>query len=207
MEVCMQRWWLIVAAVLGIGLAVLLVPRPDTGEDVPEREIGEIVVPEGQTREAEGVVTARRPGSTAPVGTPERIGADGPDPEIAAIPHKPPMNPAAERFAARRDVPEARYAARALAPWTQVRRLVASKNANDPAGNDLVTELEQMTTDMRIVLRDPTMIDFEELETRQTDLITKVRGSSLHDEEIEKMLALVETRLGEYHEELEAEGQ
>jgi len=30
-----QRWWLLAVAVLGIGLAVLLIPRPDTGE-IPE---------------------------------------------------------------------------------------------------------------------------------------------------------------------------
>jgi hypothetical protein len=30
-----QRWWILAVAVLGIGLAVLLIPRPDTG-DIPE---------------------------------------------------------------------------------------------------------------------------------------------------------------------------
>jgi hypothetical protein len=30
-----QRWWLIAVVVVGIGLAILLVPRPDTGE-IPE---------------------------------------------------------------------------------------------------------------------------------------------------------------------------
>lgn len=30
-----QRWWLLAVAVLGVGLAVMLIPRPDTGE-IPE---------------------------------------------------------------------------------------------------------------------------------------------------------------------------
>src|SRR5688572_10794015 len=30
-----QRWWIAIVAVLGIGLAVLLFPRPDTGQDLP----------------------------------------------------------------------------------------------------------------------------------------------------------------------------
>ena len=31
-----QRWWLVAVAVIGVGLAVLLIPRPDTGSDIPE---------------------------------------------------------------------------------------------------------------------------------------------------------------------------
>ena len=31
-----QRWWIAIVGVVGIGLAFLLFPKPNTGEDIPD---------------------------------------------------------------------------------------------------------------------------------------------------------------------------
>ncbi|MBW2254755.1 MAG: hypothetical protein JRI25_09190 [Deltaproteobacteria bacterium] len=62
-----------------------------------------------------------------------------------------------------------------------------------------------MYTDVRTLLRDPYLFDFVEFESRQRALIAKVRASAYFNEDVESMLALVETRLDEYHHRVDAE--
>lgn len=197
----MQRWWLIVAGVVGIGLAVLLVPRPDTGGDVPEVDLTGVEVPELPPIRENETLPLRRSGDGTSAGTPTTGGGALDDRARAlmepqgVLPNKPDLNPKAARVAARRDTPEARYAAKAMGPWTQVRRLLSIKQADEQT----VETVEGMVDDLRTMFRDPTTVDASEMEQKQVELIEELRGSPDHDEEIEKMLTLIETRLEEYH--------
>ena len=103
-----QRWWLVAVAVVGVGLAVLLIPRPDTGE-IPE---------------------------PAPVVKPVVMPDDAPAPQKPARVRPDPKNmipgppPGAEEVIARRNRPSAKASTKLAAPWGAIRyRLGAVKTA------------------------------------------------------------------------------
>lgn len=197
----MQRWWLVVAGIGGVALAVLLVPRPDTGGDIPDRKVGPVDVQEPIRRSDEGLVTLgeRRAPVEADDAEPDEAVEPvtaGPLPADGVISRRP--NPKAAAMAARRDVPEVRYAGKALAPWTQVRRLLASKGDDEPELLALREQADAMTKDLRLMLRDPTRVDWEGFEAAQGKLVKDIRASDYHDPEIEKMLGLVDERMVEY---------
>ena len=198
----MQRWWLVVAGILGVALAVLLIPRPDTGGEVRERPIGEIDVEDPARRGDEGLVTV----GTRPGGGMGEIGPDGQpiagDPASGEIVRRDEPNPKAAALAARRDVPEVRYAGKALAPWTQVRRLLSMKSGenDDPELAALRDRADEMTRDLRLMLRDPSRVDWAGFEAAQAELAADIRASSHTDAEVEKMLTLVDERMVEYRE-------
>ncbi len=192
----MQRWWLIVAGIAGVALAVLLVPRPDTGADIPDAQLVVNVPDLPPIREVE-TLPLRQNGSgdaTAEGEGPGMTPMPSLEPSEAVV--RPPgsMNPRAARLAERRDTAEARYAAKAMGPWTQVRRLVAIKNADE----ETVKFTESLVDDLRDMFRDPTTTDAASIEARQVSLIAELRQHEVHDEEIEKMLVLIEDRLVEY---------
>lgn len=199
----MQRWWLIVAGIVGIGLAVLLVPRPDTGAEVPKVNLDNVEVPplppirqnkalplqdpsEGdQQASADATSSPGEPTATIP------RGLIGP----GHIRSGPLLNPKAQRLAAMRDTPEARFAARTMGPWTQVRRLLAIKQADQSE----VQQVQDLVDGLRQMFRDPTSSDAGSLEQKQTALIDQIRKTDGGDPEIEKMLGLIEQRTSEYH--------
>jgi len=199
----MQRWWLIVAGIVGIGLAVLLIPRPDTGADVPQVNLDNVEVPplppirQNETLPLQERHDEPQPTTTqlsSPQAPPNR------EPPTALMNpglHEggPLLNPKAQRLAMRRDTPEARYAARAMGPWTQIRRLLAIKQADDGQ----VQEVADMVDSLRQMFRDPSSVDPAQMEHQQTQLIGEIRKSDGGDPEIEKMLGLVEQRLDDYH--------
>ena len=192
----MQRWWLVVAGVVGIGLAVLLVPRPDTGDAVTDRGVSPVTTATPTRADGEPTLVGRSP---VREGQPLAMSPDGAPmfetPGMVGTGKEPSMNPRAARLSARMDTPEGRYAGKALAPWTQVRRLIAMKTTD---AGELGTDLETMVEDMRTMLRDPPGTDAADIEKRQVELISEIRESTYHDEEVEKMLSLLETRLDEY---------
>lgn len=208
----MQRWWLVLAGVAGVVLAVLLVPQPDTGDAIPDVQVSQIEVPDLPRGTDEGPLELRPrtpatdEGETEPA-EPGQLTRGQPVLPPNSMPTKPGLNPMAERFAQRRDTPEGRYAARALAPWTQVRRLVAQQNPEDDAGKELVAALEEMTTDVRTMLRDPTQVDAVEIEERQVALLSEVRSSDYNDPSVDKMVDLIEKRLEDYRTDRDGSGE
>lgn len=207
----MQKWWLIGAGVVGVGLAVLLLGRPlDTGEDVgpvagPGVELpdqGPGAQPGGLVRGADGGGDDAEPGTVRagqpltappavrPAGMMVRPGAAEINPETLT----PGANPLARRAAARRDTPEARYAARTTAPWTQIRREISKAAPSDPAAQELVGEVQSLLDELRVTQRNPQSVDFEDLRTQQDSVVSKVRSSPWYNDEIDRMLVLLEER-------------
>jgi len=200
----MQRWWLVVAGVVGIGLAVLLVPRPDTGDAVADREAVKVEPGAGPIDDgSEPTLVGRTPVTDAspaigPDGVPHMLQPSGTI-EYGKVPGD--SNPRAARMSARVDTPEGRYAGKALAPWTQVRRELAEQTAD---AGEIQVEVDRMIDDMRVMLRDPPGTDAAEIEKRQVELISQLRASEYNDPEMEKMLTLLDTRLEEYRADRDA---
>src|SRR5687767_14889111 len=102
----MKKWWLIGAGVVGIGLAVVLFPRPDTGADPAVAEDPQFA------------------------GRAERLnnGVVRPGVDPATVRGRTPVDqrngptPMAAENAKRRAMPEAVYAGRATAPLAMIRR-------------------------------------------------------------------------------------
>lgn len=191
----MQKSWIAVGVVgvLAVVLAFLLLPSPDTGGDVPERER----VQGGVDLQAPGVtggpvVAGAKPGRTdAGDGENpedgERVGVVGEHPGTAAL--------------ARRSQPDAVAAGRASAPWGLVRRQLLA--AGNPEYKGMLDETATMIASLREMRRDPESHDFDELIKQQRELAERVRGLPAHKEDPQVSGAL--QRLDEILADYEAE--
>ena len=208
----MQKWWLIGAGVVGVGLALLLLGRPfDTGTDIgPMADVDIQLTDHGPGAQPGGLIRggglAVEPGiePTAVVGGAAglvrastamvRPGARLPDPSVQIQ----GANPMAQRAAARRDVPEARLAARTTAPWTQIRREIAKAAGDDPNASALIGSVQSMLDDLKHTQRRPQSVDFADIQEQQTKLMDEIKSSPYFNSEIGRMLTLVDERNADY---------
>ena len=131
-----QRWWIGVVAVVGIVLAVLLFPRPDTGADIPT------VDPTNKDPLDFGV---ERP---TPAGPGPRAGRaqDVPD-RIRTGP-----KPGSEALTAARNRPEIVYSGKIIAPWSAIRYVLLkvgtpeAKALADELGDGVMDDLRKIRT-------------------------------------------------------------
>lgn len=190
----MQKVWLGAVAVAAVVLAVLLLGSPDTGSEVSERtpETPDVAQPDvdGELVRAPSSVRERLREISPPAVV---LGEDGKPLE----PGNPLLaNPFAKDVMMRRLAPEAQYAARVMAPWTQVRRELA--NQGGPEAQGLIEQVEGLIAEFRHLRRDPSTRDFEAIVAQQEEVEAAVRGSSLVNSEIESMLSLSAQRLASY---------
>jgi len=113
-------------------------------------------------------------------------------------------NPAAALMLEKRNTPAAKTAARITAPWTQVRRVLNAEGSDEAKA--FGEEADQMIADLRNMRRTPEDYDFAEIETRMAELTTRIRSSDVANDEVERMLVLVEERMSDYHSLVSAEG-
>lgn len=151
-----QKWWLVAAGAVGIALAILLFPKPESG-DLPDADL-----------------TRANPldfkGKEKPKG-----------PSVTRVGRREVLPPDVSAARAARAVgmehlttPEAIFAGRLSGPWTLVRRqLLAHGDAEGKAWAETVTPL---VTDLRNRRRDPKSVDFAELRTRQDTLLTQLKA-------------------------------
>ena len=105
----MQKWWLLGVAVVGIGFAVLLIPRPDTGSDLAPP-------------------AAPAPSEAAPDAEPaERVRPGRPAPEDM----RPGPSPEAAKAIAERNKPETVAAKGLAAPWGGIRYQLAKEGSDE----------------------------------------------------------------------------
>lgn len=207
----MQKWWLIGAGVVGVGLAVVLLGRPlDTGEDVDPMGEVDVVLSENGERAQPGDLIGRvqTPGADVDgVPSPSVIPGDRPRNTTMVRPGSQPIdrskmvsgpNPMALRAARRRDTPEARLSARITAPWTQVRREMAKAAGDDPNASALIGDVQAHLEDLKLTQRDPQSVDFEDIARHQDDLMRRVKESPFYNGEMERMLAMVDERTQSY---------
>ena len=175
-----RRLWIAGVGGLAIVLAVLLMPRPDTGADAPPAN------PDNKHPRAQ-----MRNGVTRP-------GMEGIKPIQRPIAMQPGPNPAAAEYLQRSATPEAVYAGRITGPLAMIRRsLVLSE---DEAAKPLSDEAMTLITDLREVRRDPTGADFGTLEARVKDYASRVKASEwAKNPDMAIPLAKIDQYLTEYH--------
>ncbi len=185
-----QKWWLIAAGVVGIGLAVILFPRPDTGERIPEADMTNA-----------DPLNFQEPGQ-------EKTEVSRPGPRSKAVKRglthreltKGPM-PMAQAGNRRKAAPEAIFAGRASGPWTIIRRQLILTETEE--GKALADEIAPLVADLRSVRRDPMALDWEEVVARQLSMADRIRENEtwMADETTQKSV----DRLDSIFEEIEAD--
>lgn len=184
----MQKWWIGVVGVAAVVLAVLLIGSPDTGADVNEREL---TVPEATDGDGSGdeLVRSEHRKNRSPAAVPL-------DENGQPLPKGSPMaaNPKARAVMLRRQAPESQWAARTMAPWTQIRREVAKQDPEAP----LIETVQSLLDEMRALRRDPATRDFDTIMAQQAEAVDAVRASGKVNAEIESMLTLIDSRQASY---------
>ncbi|MCO4743322.1 MAG: hypothetical protein KC912_00950 [Proteobacteria bacterium] len=189
----MQKWWVGAVALAAVVLAVLLIGSPDTGGDVTEREVDVPVISEGPASSDELIRGAAEPADIDRSAAAVPIGADG-----LPLSKGNPLaaNPIAKGVILRRTAPEAQWAARTMAPWTQIRRELAK--TGDPRAEEVIPKIQALVTDIRALRRDPATRDFDAIVAQQDEVEAAVKATGLVNEEITSMFSLIDQRMASY---------
>lgn len=154
-----QKWWLVAAGVVGIALAILLFPKPESPSDLPDPDMTRANPldfkgdPGAKNKGARQVRVAERE-----LRRPDILRQDA-----ARVAGHPGM-----------DDPEAVYSGRLSGPWTLVRRQLLANGSDDAkAWADQVTPL---VMDLRARRRDPQAVSWDDLRSRQERLLTELRA-------------------------------
>lgn len=207
-----QKWWLVAAGIVGIVLAVLLFPRPDTGSDVPPpdptntRPLDFKADQAAQKREERRRSTRTLPLRRDAMGERTEVGALG---ERRLSEGRGGPNPIAAELAKRRGAPDAVYAGRASGPWTMIRRQLMTQQKDNPEAQAIAEELGTLILDLRNKRRNPDEgEDYAVLEARQKELMKRVRAESSWTEDpvVAASLGRLDEMLAEYHNPPAADG-
>lgn len=198
----MQRWWLVGAGVIGIALAIVLFPRPDTGGVVPQPDPTNNQPLNFQRPSPDDPGTADDPlarkGLSRPGADPTKIRAIHDRKSIKPEERNGP-NPLAAESARKRSQPEAVYAGRASAPFTLIRRELLREDTDESRA--LAEEMTLLITDLRSQRRDPDSFEWGALETRMKESADKLRGTNYESNaDIAQSLVRLDDILNEYHE-------
>ena len=146
-----QKWWIAIVAVVGIGLAVLLFPRPNTGEPIPSSDpanVDPLNFKNGKNLAANGAVNPNTVGKPRPPVDPDSI-RTGP-------------KPGTETRAAMRNRPEAVYASKIITPFSAIRYTLLKENT-EPA-KALADEVAAVMNDeLRKIRLDPDAIPWADV--------------------------------------------
>jgi len=149
-----QRWWIGVVALLGVGLAILMFPRPDTGSEIAE----------GDVPTARNVEIPPKRGSST---TSPRV-AERPRPKVDPTRVVKGANPAAVAAAEARNTPEANMAAKIIAPWTAITYTLSGLKTDDAAS--LTAQIKPLLADLRVMRRHPDQKPYGPVEARMNEL-------------------------------------
>lgn len=181
----MQRrwWWIVLVALVGVSLAIVLLPRPDTGDDI---------APPPAPRAAQA---SERPAATPPRGVTrpgeepvDAVGVQAVRPELAAI-----------REA--RNKPEVVYAGKVMGPWSAMRYVLLkdgspeAKALGDEINTEVMAELRKIRT-----ADDPLTI-WPVLEPKMDALAATIAESRWgSDESVVKSIERYRTTMQDFHD-------
>lgn len=196
-----QKWWLVAAGVVGIGLAVLLFPRPDTGGppkpaqapavgsdgvEAPRRAVD--VRPFDRSTQAPRVRAVNPTGEDDVLLRPDpNLDRNGPNP-IAALNMK-------------NVTPEAIHAGRAAGPWTVIRRQLL-RMEGDPDAQAFSEQFAPMVEQLRTLRMEPESADYAQLEEQQRKYLEVVRSNPawMSDEIVKASVERLSLIHDAYHE-------
>lgn len=191
----MQKSWIAVGVVgvVAVVLAFLLLPSPDTGADVPERD------------RVQGEVALQAPGGAGgPVTAGGRVGdrelPDGMTPAeddgVGVVGEHP-----GSAAMARRSQPDAVAAGRASAPWSLVRRQLLE--SGEAEYKEMLDETAKMIATLRETRRNPETHDFDQLIEQQRELAARIRALPANkDPQVSGALQRLDEILADYESEV-----
>jgi hypothetical protein len=153
-----QRWWVAIVAAAGIALAILLFPRPDTGDDAAALAEQPPTAPR-----APPVIEGGRPGGPPPDIEPGRM-IQGPRPDQAEA-------------LARRATPEATYANLLIGPVSSFKYTIRKQGATPEEYGPIEDRVDAVVAELREVRNDPAARPWSEIEATVNDLIALVTAS------------------------------
>lgn len=178
-----QRWWVVLVAVVGVGLAVLLFWPPSNGGKV-EGGAHEGAVSFDGNIAGQGAAAVN---PNAPRGAPPPIARPGAN--ITA--------PGEAEQVAKRSRPESVYASKLVSPFSAIRYALARKDT--PEAKALMEEIGTLMGDLRIMRQNPDAMTWAELQAKTDALIAKVEGSPWGTEEtVQKGVERYRAFLAEY---------
>jgi hypothetical protein len=175
-----NRWWLLGVAAVGIVLAVLLVPRPDTGADLPDPDVASVEpvdVPDGQQQ-----VDNPAPSSRPAAGVKGRERAPRPRPEDLS----PTPSPEVQEHWEKRNSKDP-TAARAMAgPWGSVRRQLSLAGTDEAKA--LTEKIAPVQADLVAFgsLRDDGTLTLPSIVSRMNDVALEVKRSEFYGDPVVK---------------------
>lgn len=182
-----QRWWIGVVAIVGIGLAILLFPRPDTGEEIPDADptnIDPLDFSDKGELPPGSAINPRLAGKVRKTIDPDRK-ITGP-------------KPGQEELIAKRNRPESVFAGKIVAPWSGI-RYVLMKDAS-PEAITLSDEINLLMSDLRTLRQDPDAIPWADAEDKMNAAAEKVAASRFAaDPTVTQGLERYKSILAEYH--------
>lgn len=182
-----QRWWIAVVAVVGIGLAVLLFPRPDTGEDIPDADptnVDPLDFSDKGDLPPGSAINPKLAGKVRKTIDPDRK-LTGP-------------KPGTEELIAKRNKPEAVFAGKIVAPWSGIRYVLMKDGS--PEATALSDEINVLMGDLRTLRNDPSAMPWAEVEAKMNTAAEKVAASRFaSDPTVTQGLDRYKTILAEYH--------
>lgn len=185
-----QRWWLFGVGAVGIVLAVLLFPRPDTGSDMPDPDPSNI--DPMNFKEEKPLSGAVRPGFTPKPKT---------DPARMRTGTKPEM----EEILEKRGQPAAIYSAKLQGPLGALKYALRKEGSDEARA--LSDELTPVITELRTNRRDPDQFPMEELLPKVAEAVDSVRNSAFGDNpDVTSAIEQYESVLVEYEEALASGG-
>ncbi len=184
-----QRWWLFGVGAVGIVLAILLFPRPDTGSDLPDADPGN--VDPTNFNEDKPLSGAVRPGVAPRKNIPEERMIKG-------------VKPGMDELLEKRRQPAALYSAKLQGPIGALKYALRKEGSDD--ARVLSDELTPYIEALRDNRRNPDSTPMDDLIPRLTETLEGLRNSEFAQrEDVVAALTHFDTVLGEYRE-VEASG-
>lgn len=150
----MQRWWIVVVAVVGIGLAFLLFPSPDLGDGAPG-PVPVAAAPDAAAPPAPGRNVTTLEGSPEPsAGGPSFGSKDVVKPSgVEKAPQPPEVLEAQQRLRELRARPDAQASANLIGSWGGLRKTLLESESDE--ARDFAERLRQPLQDLAEFRRNP----------------------------------------------------